>query len=75
MYLDLKKIYKSVFANMLMIRCFTLATIALRTTFRLQDDVLLAIRYFRNDYMKLNEDKCHLLVSGRRYETTWAKIS
>ena len=24
--------------------------------------------------MKLNEDKCHLLVAGHRYETLWANI-
>ena len=24
--------------------------------------------------MKLNKDKCHLLVAGHRYETLWAKI-
>ena len=24
--------------------------------------------------MKLNEDKCHLLVAGHRYESLWAKI-
>ena len=24
--------------------------------------------------MKLNGDKCHLLVAGRRYETLWANI-
>ena len=24
--------------------------------------------------MKLNEDRCHLLVAGHRYESLWAKI-
>ena len=24
--------------------------------------------------MKFNEDKCHLLVAGHRYETLWANI-
>ena len=24
--------------------------------------------------MKLNEDKCHLLVAGHRHETLWANI-
>ena len=24
--------------------------------------------------MKLNEDKCHRLVAGHRYETLWANI-
>ena len=27
-----------------------------------------------NNYMKLNKDKCHLLVAGHRYETLWTKI-
>ena len=33
----------------------------------------LAIEWFENNYMKLNEDKCHLLVAGHRYESLWAK--
>ena len=24
--------------------------------------------------MKLNDDKCHLLVSGHKYENVWAQI-
>ena len=24
--------------------------------------------------MKLNEDKCHLLIGGYKYESIWAKI-
>ena len=27
-----------------------------------------------NNYMKLNKDKCHLLVAGHRHETLWANI-
>ena len=34
----------------------------------------LAIFWFENSYMKLNTAKCHLLVSGTRYEYSWAKI-
>ena len=26
------------------------------------------------NYMKLNKSKCHLLVSGNKYEHIWAKI-
>ena len=41
---------------------------------RLEYDTKLAIEWFENNYMKLNEDKCHLLVAGHRYETLWANI-
>ena len=41
---------------------------------RLEHDTKLAIEWFENNYMKLNEDKCHLLVAGHRYETLWANI-
>ena len=41
---------------------------------RLEHDTKLAIEWFENNYMKLNEDKCHLPVSGHRYESSWAKI-
>ena len=39
---------------------------------RLEHDTKLAIEWFENNYMKLNEDKCHLLLAGHRYETLWA---
>ena len=35
---------------------------------RLEQDTKLAVEWFENDYMKLNEDKCHLLVGGHRNE-------
>ena len=41
---------------------------------RLEHDTKLAIEWFENNYMKLNEDKCHFLVAGHRYESLWAKI-
>ena len=31
---------------------------------RLEHDSFLAIEWFENNNMKLNQDKCHLLVSG-----------
>ena len=40
---------------------------------RLEHYTKLVIEWFENNYMKLNEDKCHLLV-GHRYETLWANI-
>ena len=41
---------------------------------RLEHDGYLAIEWFENNSMKLNQDKCHLLVSGFEYENIWAKI-
>ena len=36
--------------------------------------LFLSIEWFQNNYMKLNEDKCHLLISGLKYEVLWANI-
>ena len=33
----------------------------------------IAIDWFQNNYMKRNSDKCHLLVTGHKFEQTWAK--
>ena len=41
---------------------------------RLEDDTSLAVEWFENNFMKLNQEKCHLLVSGHKHETVWAKI-
>ena len=41
---------------------------------RLEYDAKLAIEWFENNYMKLNEGKYNLLVAGHRYETLWANI-
>ena len=41
---------------------------------RLDHDSFLAIECFQNIYMKLNEDKCHLLVGGYKHESICAKI-
>ena len=40
----------------------------------LEHDSLLAIEWFEANYMKLNADKCHLLVAGHKYECVCAKI-
>ena len=32
----------------------------------------LAIAWFEMSYMKLNTDKCHLLISGNKNEQMWA---
>ena len=34
----------------------------------------LAIAWFEMNYMKLNTDKCHLLISGNENEQMWAKL-
>ena len=34
----------------------------------------LAINWFQDNYMKVNTDKCHLLMSGSNYEHFWAQI-
>ena len=41
---------------------------------RLEHDSYLAIEWFENNYMKLNQDKCHLLVPGHKYENIFANI-
>ena len=40
---------------------------------RLGHDSHLAIEWFQSNYMKLNQDKCHLLVSGYKHEKNWAR--
>ena len=34
----------------------------------------LVIAWFQNNYMKLNTDKCHLLVAGHKSEHTWVRV-
>ena len=41
---------------------------------RLEHDTSLAVECFESNVMKLNQGKCHLLVSGHKHETVWAKI-
>ena len=41
---------------------------------RLEYGTALAAAWFENNIMKLNQDMCHLLVSGHKHETVWAKI-
>ena len=42
---------------------------------RLEHNTALAAEWFESNFMKLNQDKCHLLVSGHKHETVWANIS
>ena len=41
---------------------------------RLEHDAKLAIEWFDCNYMKLNKDKCDLIISGHKSEAIWAKI-
>ena len=41
---------------------------------RLEHDSVLAVEWFECNYMKLNQDKCHLLISGYKYASVWANI-
>ena len=41
---------------------------------RLEYDSFPAIEWFESNYMKLNQDKCHILLSGHKHEMIWANI-
>ena len=41
---------------------------------RLEHDSLLAIEWFESNYTKLNEDKCHFIISGYKHEIMFANI-
>ena len=41
---------------------------------RLEHDSLLIIEWFDSNYMKMNADKCHLLISGHKIQWKWAMI-
>ena len=41
---------------------------------KLEHDSLLAVEWFENNYMQLNSDKCHLLISGFKHQIHWAKV-
>ena len=41
---------------------------------RLEHDSVLTIEKFEFNYMKLNQDKCHLLISVYKYESVWVNI-
>ena len=40
----------------------------------LEHDSHLALEWFESNYMKLNTDKCHLILAGCKHEHIWAKI-
>ncbi len=41
---------------------------------KLESVSIKAINWFKFNYMKLNEDKCHLLVAGHKHEHIWAMV-
>ena len=41
---------------------------------RLEHDAALAIEWFQSNYMMLNQDKCHFLFSGHKYETLFVTV-
>ena len=41
---------------------------------RLERDSALAVCWFESNYMKLNTDKYHLIISGNKHESLWADI-
>ena len=41
---------------------------------KLEHDSTLAIEWFESNYMKLNHDKCHFIMSGHKHEYVFAKI-
>ena len=41
---------------------------------RLEHDALIVIEWFQSNNMKLNQNKCHLLIAGHRYQLYNAKI-
>ena len=40
----------------------------------LEEHFIIAIEWFENNYMKMNPDKCHLFISGNKFEHLWTKI-
>ena len=40
----------------------------------LEKNSMLAVRWFQNNYTKLNTDKCHLIVSGYKREQIWENV-
>ena len=42
--------------------------------FNLERDTLSVIIWFENNYMKLNEDKCHFLIAANTNEHLWINI-
>ena len=42
---------------------------------KLEESSDLSVMWFENNFLRLNTGKCHLLVSGHKYEHTWANVN
>ena len=42
--------------------------------FRLENDTLIAVSWFEANFMKLNADKCHFLLSGNSIQSHWVTV-
>ena len=42
--------------------------------FNLERDTISVIIWFENNFMKLNEDKCHFLIAANTNEHLWVKV-
>ena len=40
----------------------------------LEENSNIAMKWFENDYTNMNSDKCHLFISGNKFEHSWANI-
>ena len=40
----------------------------------LEHDTTLTVCWFESNYMTLNTDKCHIIISGNKYESPWMNI-
>ena len=40
----------------------------------LEENLEFVLEWFKNNYMKLNTDKCHLLISGNKHEHICANV-
>ena len=41
---------------------------------KLEGNSDVSMKWFENNYMKMNSDKCHHVISGKKFEHFWAKI-
>ena len=57
-----------------LIPCFHFSTNLEELLYNLEYDTHSAIIWFENNYMKLNQDKCHFLISGNITEHLWTKV-
>ena len=54
--------------------CWDIKLQRVQVLISLEHDSAIAICWFESNYMKLNTEKCHLLISGNKNEHMWAKV-